>query len=650
MKKLYLTLFSFLAVTGISAQTYFSDDFEGGTLTTNNAWELHSVVGTYDWYYDNFSGDNFAEGSGFASGAQDAEAWLISPAINLSLSTMPVLTFMNAGNFLGLDFELYVSTTHTVGAFNAADWTQVTGFSTSTGGFTDTPSGDIDLTAHISGNTFIAFRYLSNPTDGAANWQIDDVLLKEGPTAVPTVTPYDIQFTAGPGDASPYAGQIVNTAGIVTAVVNSGGDVGYFIQSGSGAWTGVYVDDATNAPSRGDSVEITGTVEEFFGFTRVTGISAYTVATTGNPEPAAWGVATIEVNYEDYEGVLVQATSAECTDPAAGFGQWKIYDGTTDTCLVDDIIYSFTPVLGNTYDVTGPVWYSFSEFKILPRDAADIVGASLAHTIYNIQFTTDAGGFSPLNGVNVNGVKGIVVAESSGAFDPDDRGYWIQDGSGAWHGIFVWDTINSVAIGDSVLVDGNVNENFNQTIIRNVSSLTVLNSGNTLPVAPTVPTDSINLEKYEGVLMNVTNATCTNPSVGFGQWEVNDGSGVMLIDDVIYQYPSPTASEVYDVTGVIYYTFSEYKMLPRASVDVVVQSAIEENVMISGIYPNPVSDNLIFDSEENGTLEVLDLSGKIVASNYVISGRNTLSVSDLVPGMYLLRLQGYKASAKILVK
>ncbi len=649
MKTLYLLICTFLLTGGLGAQTYFSDDFEGGSLTATNAWELHSVVGTYDWYYDNFSGDNFAEASGYTTSAQDADAWLISPAIDLSTAgaTMPVLTFANAGNFLGLDFELYVSTTHTVGAFNAGDWTQITGFTTSGGGFSEVPSGDIDLSAYISTNTYIAFRYLSNPTDGASNWQIDDVLVKEGPTSVPDVSIYDIQFTTG--GASSYAGQIVNTAGIVTAVVNNGGDAGYFIQSGSGAFTGVYVDDATNTPARGDSVEITGTVEENFNFTRLTSVTAYNVASIGNAEPAAAMVATGDVNTEDYEGVLVMVSSAECTDPSAGFGQWKVYDGITDTCLVDDIIYSFTPVLGNTYDVTGPVWYSFSEYKILPRDAADINGATLDHTVYNIQYTTDAGGFSPLNGVNVSGVKGIVTAESSGAFNANDRGYWIQDGAGAWHGIFVWDTVNTVNIGDSVLVDGNVNENFNQTIIRNVTSLTILNSGNTLPAAAVIATDSVNQEKYEGVLVQVQNATCTNPSLGFGQWEVNDGSGVVLIDDVIYSYPSPTMSEVYHVTGPVYYTFTEYKILPRAAIDVEVASALSEMNLLSGVYPNPVQEVLNFNTAENGVVELIDITGKVVAKKTVYEGQNQMEVSALASGIYHLRLVGSTTSVKISV-
>ena len=333
----------------------------------------------------------------------------------------------------------------------------------------------------------------------------------------------------------------------------------------------------------------------------------------------------------------MRAASAECTNPSVGFGQWAIYDGSTDTCLVDDIIYSYVPVLGNVYDVTGPVWFSYSEFKLLPRDAADISGSSLQFTVYNIQYTTDPGGFSPFNGTDVTNLKGIVTAESSGAFNADERGYWIQDGSGAWHGIFVRDSINNPAIGDSVLIDGNVNENFNQTIIRNVTSFNVLNSGNTLPNSPIIATDSVNLEKYEGVLVTTEYAACTNPSMGFGQWEINDGTGPALIDDIIYSYPSPLLGTQYRVTGPVYYSYSEYKILPRAAIDVEVFAGIEEINSISKLFPNPAKDLLMIESSSNGQVEVVDMAGRIVLQTTIAVGMNQLNISSLDSGSYLLR-------------
>jgi hypothetical protein len=269
--------------------------------------------------------------------------------------------------------------------------------------------------------------------------------------------------------------------------------------------------------------------------------------------------------------------------------------------------------------------------------------------IYDIQYTLDPGGVSTMNGSNVTALKGIVTAQSAGAFNVNDRGYWLQDGTGPWHGIFVLDSVNAPAIGDSVLLDGNVNENFSQTIVRNITSYAVLNSGNTLPAASAIATDSVNQEKYEGVLVTV-NANCTNPSLGFGQWELNDGTGAAIIDDVMYEYLTPVMSTSYMVTGPVYYTFTEYKILPRGAVDVSISSGVEEISGLTNLYPNPATDKLTFSSNENGTVEVLNLMGEIVNSKSVVNGVNQLDVSVLSAGIYIVRLQGSSVSVKVIVQ
>lgn len=661
MKKLYALLAIFVSGGTLSAQTYFTEDFEpasgsGGSLTHNHAWTTEVTISNsfnHNWFHGDHSGDSFARISNYNSGSSSNEAlesWLVSPTIDLSASTTPTLNFNHTKRYSGADLELYVSMNYDGSNFATATWTNISStvpnWDANIGAWPFVNSGNLDVTAYKSAQFAIAFRYQGSGSDGST-YQVDDVLINEGGLGpAPDVSIYDIQYTTSSSGASSYNGQVVNTAGIVTAIVPSNPQ-GYFIQSGTGAWNGVFVEDGTNVPALGDSVEVTGTVTEDFNNTEIHSVTAYNVATTGNTLPAAASITTNEVNFEDYEGVLIATTNAECTDADAGFGQWKIYDG-TDTCLVDDVIYSFNPILGNNYGVTGPIFFSYSTAKILPRDANDIAGQALTATIRNIQFTTDANGFSPFNGSNVT-VKGVVTAESSAAFNSNDKGYWIAEGSGPWSGIFVWDTTNTVQIGDSVEVSGTVNENFNQTIIKSVSNLNILNSGNTVPGPRVISTDSVNTEEYEGVFVRVEQATCTNASVGFGQWRVNDGSGVNLIDDVMYQY-TPVQNSVYNVQGVVYYTFSEYKILPRAAVDVEIFVGIEENAMVTDFYPNPASSIVNFTAVENGTIDVLDVTGKIVSTQAVYAGQNELNVSAFQSGIYLVRFAGTASVVRLMVK
>ena len=86
MKNTLTILVSFFLYYGISAQTYFTEDFEptGGSLTQNNAWTTEIITAHpdgYDWYHDDFSGDAFAKVSNYnatTSTNSPMETWLIN--------------------------------------------------------------------------------------------------------------------------------------------------------------------------------------------------------------------------------------------------------------------------------------------------------------------------------------------------------------------------------------------------------------------------------------------------------------------------------------------------------------------------------------------------------------------------------------------
>ena len=77
---------------------------------------------------------------------------------------------------------------------------------------------------------------------------------------IPELTIYEIQ---GQQDDSPYEGQDVTTYGIVTAVA----PLAFFLEERpGGAWRGVYVyTNSTPTVNVGDSVRVTGEVQEYYG-------------------------------------------------------------------------------------------------------------------------------------------------------------------------------------------------------------------------------------------------------------------------------------------------------------------------------------------------------------------------------------------------
>ena len=178
------------------------------------------------------------------------------------------------------------------------------------------------------------------------------------------VTIYQIQ---GQQALSPYEGQTVKTYGIVTGVYSGS----YFIQDGEGEWNGVYV-YSSESVIVGDEIELTAEVDEYYDLTELKNVSSYTIISTGNPLPAASWLSTEEVNDEAYEGVLVKVENAICTNDNAGYGEWELDDG-SGFCRIDDLGVVYSPVLGLSYTVTGPLYYSFDFYKIEPRNESDIV-------------------------------------------------------------------------------------------------------------------------------------------------------------------------------------------------------------------------------------------------------------------------------------
>ena len=193
-------------------------------------------------------------------------------------------------------------------------------------------------------------------------------------------TIYDIQYTTDPGTdgtyPSPLVDQEVTVTGIVTAnnYYSSGNSNRFFISDPSGgAWHGVYVFNFDATPNIGDEVEVTGTVSEYYGFTELGNVTV-SILSDGNPVPEAVSVSTGDLaSNEAYEGVLTRLSNVTVTQLPDEHGQWYVDDG-SGACQIDDAIFSYTPVIGQTFgSITGAVDYSYSEYGLNPRSESDLI-------------------------------------------------------------------------------------------------------------------------------------------------------------------------------------------------------------------------------------------------------------------------------------
>ena len=152
--------------------------------------------------------------------------------------------------------------------------------------------------------------------------------------------------------------------------------------------------------------------------------------------------------------------------------------------------------------------------------------------IADIQSSSNAGSGNDCNPSDMNGqtvtVSGTVTASTSNRF-------MLQDGDGEWDGIYVYDSTNPV-VGDSVQFDALVEEYYGLTELKDLSGFSTISQNNSVTPVLISTGDLANgcdnalAEKYEGVLVKLSNVTVTQTPNQYGEWAVDDGSGE--IDDV----------------------------------------------------------------------------------------------------------------------
>jgi predicted extracellular nuclease len=154
-----------------------------------------------------------------------------------------------------------------------------------------------------------------------------------------------IHTVQGNGATSPIAGSSVAIEGVVGGDYQAAGEFGGFyvqeadsdVDADPATSEGIFVFSTLTNVSVGDRVRVRGTVTEFAtgtsSLTELTGVSAISVCTTGNPVPTAVTV-TLPVsamsNFERYEGMRVhfsQTLTANETFTLARFGEVRLAEG-----------------------------------------------------------------------------------------------------------------------------------------------------------------------------------------------------------------------------------------------------------------------------------------------------------------------------------
>ncbi|MEQ9186268.1 MAG: T9SS type A sorting domain-containing protein [Cryomorphaceae bacterium] len=236
---------------------------------------------------------------------------------------------------------------------------------------------------------------------------------------------FDVQYTPFNNGISPYVDQTVSVSGVVTSSVNSTdtGDLGfvYIQQEGQLNFAGIWLQQGSTISqlNRGDLVTVEGVVTESFGMTALTDIASVSVDGTGSISPVVLNPDSFSVltaSQEQYEGMLVRmehptsgnrlyvveqnadaVTSNNYAEyrigtdefnPSAGcriitgrlsgnsslfvsYVNDSLWTTSNGTMSVDPYIVDYGHSLTS---ISGILYYSFGNMKLLPRNNNDVVG------------------------------------------------------------------------------------------------------------------------------------------------------------------------------------------------------------------------------------------------------------------------------------
>jgi hypothetical protein len=227
------------------------------------------------------------------------------------------------------------------------------------------------------------------------------------------ITIQDAQYNPFGSGFSAFNNYRIQLQGIVTADTSdlpgiSGTPLRVYMQNGEGPWSGIQIGTLGKSGTSvlnlktGDNVTVEGVILESFSVTKIDSVSLLNVTSSNNTLPNAQALTTGEMGTGDgvvdkekwesvlikYSNVLVDSTNA---DGASNFGEMFVDDGSGhtrvelqdgnhqyhndwDANLVNDPNLVQIHKGDRFTELSGIMYFSFSNYKLAPRKDDDFVG------------------------------------------------------------------------------------------------------------------------------------------------------------------------------------------------------------------------------------------------------------------------------------
>jgi hypothetical protein len=172
----------FLECTGPSGggSAIYQEDFEGFGTYNSEGWDNINISGTdTDWFISSFSGNFYSRISAFNSDNDEADVWLVTPEIDMDMTTGEELSFDIQSNFdNGTNLSVWISTDYagdpTTATWSILDVTIPVGPASTFGNFETV--GPVNISC-VDGTAVIGFFYEGSDPSATTRYHLDNVVV-----------------------------------------------------------------------------------------------------------------------------------------------------------------------------------------------------------------------------------------------------------------------------------------------------------------------------------------------------------------------------------------------------------------------------------------------------------------------------------------
>ncbi len=264
------------------------------------------------------------------------------------------------------------------------------------------------------------------------------------------------------------------------------------------------------------------------------------------------------------------------------------------------------------------------------------------------------------NSANPDGIlENDISATFQGIISANDayNNVWVHDGAGAYMGvmIFSYSLQEEVAVGDEVMFTAKRDDYFDLNELVSPVLVQTISTGNTpyqasdivgADIDTTLTAGAESAEKWEGQLVVISNAEVIEYNEEEFYYICSDDQGAThfrIGDNVDFQLAnvSLTVGDVYQINGVVDFSYGQYRLNPRGADDIQNTSGISKpSASALQVYPNPANEIIhISCGDVINTISISNINGSLIMKSLIGNNSTSFDVSGLAAGIYVMQVK-----------